>query len=54
MTTLFGDVPMTLINEGTRGKEFYSNTGKLLGVTIELSATGFVDLFVAYAQIVTK
>lgn len=27
MTMLFGDVPMTLINEGTRGKEFYSNTG---------------------------
>jgi hypothetical protein len=27
MTMLFGDVPMTLFNEGTRGKEFYSNTG---------------------------
>ena len=27
MTMLFGDIPMTLINEGTRGKEFYTNTG---------------------------
>jgi hypothetical protein len=41
MTMLFGDVPMSLINVGTRGKEFYSNTGTNLFLRIFKFLTSF-------------